>query len=521
MRIALIGCAHGELEKIYDTVRLCDQKVVDEGQEKIGLVICCGDFQSIRHKHDLRSMAVPDKYKEMGTFRDYYDGTKTAPVLTLFIGGNHEASSYLAELPYGGWVAHNIYYMGLAGVVKFGGLRIAGISGIFKGHDYLKGHFEKPPFNNDTVRSVYHIRNLEIFRLKQLARNPPDVLLSHDWPSGIHNYGDTRGLLRRKKHFQDDIRNDRLGSRPTAEVLNVIKPRYAFAAHLHVKFSAVKEHEDGKVTKFLALDKCLPHRPFLQIVDISSDDGDEPKDLVFEHDPEWLAILKATDHLMSVKSASCYMPGPGSSDRYDFTPTQEELTEIRNLFDGNFSIEPFRKPDKASRRNAYSAHFCSKLGINDISCDIEFVEEEIPLVIPATPVKNDDEIEIDAGSSSDDDEEKDQEENPKNVPSPPVQEEKKSLSSVLPPPVQEEKKSLSSVIPPPVQEEKKRSGLNLPPPVHNEDEIAVDEKSSAPQQNEVEEKESEKVEENPPPKPAVKKLKRRNQNMYAENSEES
>ena len=42
----------------------------------------------------------------------YYSGEKVAPVLTIFIGGNHEASNYLQELPYGGWVAPKIYYMG-------------------------------------------------------------------------------------------------------------------------------------------------------------------------------------------------------------------------------------------------------------------------------------------------------------------------------------------------------------------------------------------------------------------------
>ena len=42
----------------------------------------------------------------------YYSGEKKAPVLTIFIGGNHEASNYLQELPYGGWVAPNIYYLG-------------------------------------------------------------------------------------------------------------------------------------------------------------------------------------------------------------------------------------------------------------------------------------------------------------------------------------------------------------------------------------------------------------------------
>ena len=39
---------------------------------------------------------------------------------------------------YGGWVAPNIYYLGNAGVVQFGGLRIAGLSGIYKSNDYRK-----------------------------------------------------------------------------------------------------------------------------------------------------------------------------------------------------------------------------------------------------------------------------------------------------------------------------------------------------------------------------------------------
>lgn len=98
----------------------------------------------------------------------YYSGEKKAPVLTIFIGGNHEASNYLQEFPYGGWVAPNIYYLGYAGVVRFGGLRIGGLSGIYKGPDYLKGHYEKPPYTGESVRSVYHVRNLEVFRLKQV-----------------------------------------------------------------------------------------------------------------------------------------------------------------------------------------------------------------------------------------------------------------------------------------------------------------------------------------------------------------
>ena len=60
-------------------------------------------------------MAVPNKYKALQTFYKYasqnrcwcylnwaliryYTGEKVAPVLTIVIGGNHEASNYMSEL---------------------------------------------------------------------------------------------------------------------------------------------------------------------------------------------------------------------------------------------------------------------------------------------------------------------------------------------------------------------------------------------------------------------------------------
>jgi lariat debranching enzyme len=164
MKIAVEGCAHGELQVIYETIEHAQRR----SGAQVDLLLCCGDFQSNRNGADLRCMACPVKYQHMCSFWRYYNGELKAPVLTLFIGGNHEASNFLQELPYGGWVAPNIYYLGYAGVVKFKGVRIGGMSGIYKGHDYLKGHFEAPPYSEDTKRSVYHVRNLEVFRLKQV-----------------------------------------------------------------------------------------------------------------------------------------------------------------------------------------------------------------------------------------------------------------------------------------------------------------------------------------------------------------
>ena len=93
MRIAVEGCAHGELEQIYSTILESEKR---DGK-KIALLLCCGDFQSTRNLEDLKCMAVSDKYKKMCSFYKYYAAQpgKEAPILTIFIGGNHEASNYL------------------------------------------------------------------------------------------------------------------------------------------------------------------------------------------------------------------------------------------------------------------------------------------------------------------------------------------------------------------------------------------------------------------------------------------
>ena len=85
------------------------------------------------------------------------------------VGGNHEAANHLWELYHGGWAAPNIYFMGYAGVVNFGGLRIAGISGIWSPHHYSSGHYEAPPYDGSTVRSAYHVRDLEVYRLLKVC----------------------------------------------------------------------------------------------------------------------------------------------------------------------------------------------------------------------------------------------------------------------------------------------------------------------------------------------------------------
>lgn len=186
-------------------------------------------------------MSVPQKFKAIGDFHEYYSGTRTAPYLTIFVGGNHEASNYLFELYYGGWAAPNIYYLGAANVIRYGPLRIAGISGIFKGYDYRKPHHERLPYNRDDIQSVYHVRELDVRKLLQI-RTQVDVGLSHDWPRQVEYTGDYETLFKVKKGLRDDSVQGRFGSLAAKHVFDRLRPAYWFASHMHVKFAAAVQH---------------------------------------------------------------------------------------------------------------------------------------------------------------------------------------------------------------------------------------------------------------------------------------
>ncbi|CAL8096862.1 unnamed protein product [Orchesella dallaii] len=403
----------------------------------------------------------------------------------------------------------------------------------YQGHDYLKGRHEHPPYNQGTIRSVYHYRNLDIFRLKQIKQHV-DIVLSHDWPKGIHQHGDFNRLLRQKPFFRDEIERNELGSRPLSEVLEAIQPSYWFSAHMHVKFAAYVPHslsEDFKATndddetennakldddevtnsskheaqnrnqatKFLALDKILPRRQFLQIIEFPTPGNDE--EVTFEYDAEWLAILKSTNSLVSVKDKPSFMPGPGYLPRSDFRATTEEMDEVVTLFERDLSIKnnfqvtaPVYKPGEHPRQakpceNPITKDFCNKLGVVDPLCMLvsedmmntsnqtfdddypEELESQLDITMNCTSRTDDsfsynpDEISLDV--DDDDHGDKDQDENPSSLQRSGENSRNARSKLVLPPPKNDGDSTHRSSGEASEQEESrlfKRSTLVLPPP---------------------------------------------------------
>jgi lariat debranching enzyme len=289
-------------------------------------------------------------------------------VLTLVIGGNHEASNHFFELYHGGWLAPNIYYLGAANVLRYGPFRIAGLSGIFNRSDYHKPHRARLPYNRDDIRSIYHVREYDVTKLLQV-QNPVDIGISHDWPRRVEWFGDYKKLFTDRPHFFESAKIDNLGSAPAERVMNRLRPTHWFSGHMHVKYSAAVEHKDHEiedvlkdlaisdelraqlpasmfraasgtkkraskspppnitntVTHFLALDKPGQNREFLELLEITlcSDVGDDSTNpylqktsegkFTLRYDEEWLAITRAFADGLTIKAASLNIT-PGKSD---------------------------------------------------------------------------------------------------------------------------------------------------------------------------------------------------------------
>jgi lariat debranching enzyme len=285
INIIVTGCIHGCMDKMYKDI----QEFEKQNKKKIDLVLCTGDFESIRNEEDLKFLSCPEHYRLMGDFHKYYDSKVKAPYLTIFIGGNHEASNYLEQIYYGGYVAENIYYLGRGGVINVKGLRIGGISGIFNKFDYFRGHFEK---NENDIKgdkkSIFHYREFEIAKMSHI-KNKLDIFMTHDWPTNIIDSKDFNRIFKLYPQNKETILAGTLGSFPAEFILKLLKPNYYICGHMHFYYTNIINK-----TKIYAFDKCVKKRHYFDLIEVKPSMKEfDIEDNNIYIDPEWMAITNA------------------------------------------------------------------------------------------------------------------------------------------------------------------------------------------------------------------------------------
>lgn len=156
----------------------------------------------------------------------------------------------------------------------------------------------------------------------------------------------------------------------------------------------------------MALDKCLPRRKWIEVVDIPATDDSR----ILTYDLEWITILYLTDHLVSSKRCTQFMPGPSSDerfvihcrffemfvritiynyhDRWNFTPTDDEKAFVKQRMNDNLQIPdnfvrtaPYYDGYNRNRRysgvhpqaviNPQTVTLCERLGIRDPIAGVE------------------------------------------------------------------------------------------------------------------------------------------------------
>jgi lariat debranching enzyme len=175
-RILVVGDIHG------DYTQLAGMVAQEAAQGEIAAIFSVGDAHAVRDESDAAGMVGPERHRRIGEFPLVTQGLLDLGAPLYFIGGNHEPWVALDAAGPGWWVAARAYYLGRCGATTIGGLRVAFLSGIYSSRvtDISKGQR-----TTGRERSYYLRGELTALVAQSESLGQIDLLLTHDWPSGL------------------------------------------------------------------------------------------------------------------------------------------------------------------------------------------------------------------------------------------------------------------------------------------------------------------------------------------------
>ncbi len=172
---AAVGDVHGDMYLMLNLLKKWEAKHC----RSLSFILQVGDFEAHRHQKDLTTMDAPSKYKKLGDFQAFYRSKAKFPYPIYFIGGNHEPYGFLDLYPNGGEIARNCYYFGRVGSIELAGLKIVGLSGIYKPELFARS--TRPPIEDITIRSNSdYISFIESDIIQALEYQQADILVLHE-----------------------------------------------------------------------------------------------------------------------------------------------------------------------------------------------------------------------------------------------------------------------------------------------------------------------------------------------------
>jgi len=221
----------------------------------VDFVLQAGDFEPIRHADDLRTMAAPARYRQLGDFPAYWAGERDFPRPVYFIGGNHEPVIFLNERPEGFTLCANCTYLGRAFAGTIHGVRVCALSGIFHPEKFTLPLPVPDRKRQLSPREYSYFREAHVEFL--LDQPGADVLVLHEWPAGVVAASDADEFERLRR----SLRYDAVGNEWAQLLVEHLQPALVIAGHMHhsyrttVRTAGDDAIGDGGGTLFAALNK--------------------------------------------------------------------------------------------------------------------------------------------------------------------------------------------------------------------------------------------------------------------------